>query len=847
MSNSHLERLLSIWQRDLATAPNILNWETQPSRPAQMVEFPAFLHPLFAKALRTQGVSSLYQHQADTFQQALQGHHVVISTSTASGKTLAYQLPILNTLLQNREACALYLFPTKALTYDQHQNLLRLLKEIDPDFQNICVVYDGDTPTSQRSAYRRQARLLMTNPDMLHTAILPHHTQWAQFFQNLRFVVLDELHTYRGVFGSHIANLLCRLKRIASFYGVTPTFLMTSATIANPRELSESLIQSQVICIDEDGSPHGVQHFITYNPPIIHPEFGIRRSATAESIDLVNDLLQHNVQSILFVRSRRSVETALIELRAKSLSSRQSIRGYRSGYLPKERREIEAGLRNGEIKTVIATNALELGIDIGDLEAVVMVGYPGSIAALRQQAGRAGRRDNTSLAVFVASANPLDQYLAQNPSYLQSHSPERALVNPNNPLILLSHLRCAAFELPFTDTDTFGNLSAQTLAEYLLVLCQMGYITQSGRSFFWIADQYPAQTVSLRSANAQNILLQSIQGQKRITIGEIDYTSSLWMTHPGAIYIHEGETYEVIDLNFENRLATLQPTQTDYFTEAIRETKIHPITILRGETIIAGEKSYGEITVSEHVTGFRKILWQTHQSLSVLPLEMPITTLQTTAYWMTISQEAILLLQELNLWNGHPNDYGPTWTQIRNQIRKRDHFCCQLCGKAEQGRAFAVHHIIPFRTFTSVEQAHQPENLVTLCPTCHQRAETIVRIRSSITSLGYTLSALIPLFLMCDRNDIGIYTNPENDWGNHQPLVLIYDQIPAGIGLSEAVYNLHHLIMAAALKLVENCSCKNGCPSCVGPASEIGYGNKEQTLALLQVINGKIKHNVNLE
>ncbi len=837
-SNLHLEQLLSIWQRDLEIAPNIVTWSKKPQRLARYTELPTDLHPKLSQALHNIRISSLYEHQAQTLALVRQGQNVVISTSTASGKSLAYNLPILDALFQDPETCALYLFPTKALTYDQHQNIKTILTE--SSLAPSCVVYDGDTPLSARPAYRKKAHLLLTNPDMLHAAILPSHTQWARFFQNLRFIVLDEIHAYRGVFGSHVANIIRRLKRIANFYNAYPQFIMTSATIANPQELAEALCEMPVTLIDKDSSPHGEQHFLIYNPPITHPDLGIRRSAMAEGIALAKDLLRHNIQSILFTRSRRSVETSLIELRANAPDYKKALRGYRSGYLASDRREIESGLRDNTVKLVVSTNALQLGVDIGQLEAAIIVGYPGSIAALHQQAGRAGRRANTSLALFIASSDPLDQFLVRNPDYLQTHSPEKALINPNNPLILLDHIRCASFELPFTATEHFGSIAPQTLAEYLQVLSDMNVLLKSGDKYFWIDQKPPAQSISLRSATGHKILLQTFCNEKLVTIGEIDYQSSLWMTHPGAIYMHEGDIYQTINLDLEQGIATLQPSQVDYFTEPIRETNIQPLSTLRSAAVQSGEKFFGEILVTEHVTGYRKILWQTHQVMDVETLEMPQTTLNTTAYWLTIGSEAIEALQQLNLWNSTPNNYGSNWPRIRDQIRQRDNFCCQVCGKHEQDKAFAVHHKIPFRLFTSREQANQPDNLITLCPSCHRRAETVVKVRSGLSGLGYTLSALAPLFLMCDSNDIYTHTDPESYWVNRQPLLLIYDQPPAGIGLSEAIYTMHEQILAAALDLVQSCTCKNGCPSCVGPASESGFGNKEQTLALLQVLNGKI-------
>ena len=466
--SSNLPRLLDIWRNEPTIALNVIQWHTDEERPAQLTDFPTDLHPALAAALRRQGIKSLYLHQAESWQ-AIQAHeNPVIVTETASGKTLCYNLPVVDAILKNPGSRALYLFPTKALTYDQHQGLDRLLSmalacPLAPKGSSISTaVYDGDTPAHRRSVIRAQTNVLMTNPDMLHTAILPHHTLWADFLRGLRFVVIDEIHIYRGVFGSHLANLIRRLKRILRFYGANPIFVMTSATIANPGEHATRLIETPVTLIRRDGSPHGARHFLLYNPPIADPNLGYRRSAMQESIRLAGDLLDYQIQTILFGKARRTVELMLRNLQHEQSRHAGQIHAYRSGYLPGERRAIEGGLRRGDVRAVVATSALELGIDIGSMDAVLLVGYPGTISATRQQAGRAGRRQGAALAVMVASANPLDQYLMKHPEYLLEHSPENALINPDNPLILLQHLRCAAFEMAFQKGERFGALDKRS-------------------------------------------------------------------------------------------------------------------------------------------------------------------------------------------------------------------------------------------------------------------------------------------------------------------------------------------------------------------------------------------------
>ena len=682
---------------------------------------------------------------------------------------------------------------------------------------------------------------------MLHMGILPYHTSWVNFFRNLQFIVVDEMHIYRGVFGSHVANVLRRLKRIAAFYGASPQFLLTSATIANPTELAEKLIEAPVELVREDGSARGAQHFIIYNPPVINEDLGIRRGILQESVYLTGDLLTYNVQTLLFGRSRRTVELMLRYLRDASLSpptSEESIRSYRSGYLPSHRREIERGLRDGTVRAVAATNALELGIDIGGMGAVVLAGYPGTISGTWQQAGRAGRGADESLAVLLTSANPLDQYLARHPEYFFARSPESALLNPDNLLILLEHLRCAAFELPFHAGEGFGLVTGETVAEYLDFLTQSGELHPSSDKYFWTSQEYPAQRVSLRTASARRISLvvahDSAPTHSRAslptevqTLGEVDGESASWMVHPGAIYLHEAETYLVDELDLENGFAHLHPIETDYYTEPSQETEVSLLERREESPVTGGIKSQGEVLVTTQVTGYQKIRWFTSERLGSEPLDMPSSELQTTGYWLTLSEETVDVLRQAGMWSSDPNRYGSTWPRQREATRARDGYKCQSCGIPESGRSHDVHHKIPFRQFESAEQANRLENLVTLCPSCHRRVETAVRIRSGLSGLAFLLGNLAPLFLMCDATDIQTHADPQSPLGNGQPTVVIYERIPAGIGFSQRLFEVHGELMAAALELVENCACADGCPSCVGPGGEAGAGGKVETRAIL--------------
>lgn len=860
-----VRKLLSAWRADPSIADNVAIWRHLPARPARFVPLPNDLHPALFTALQECNIRSLYSHQAIAWQATQTGRHVVISTGTASGKTLCYNLPIIDALLRDPAARALYLFPTKALAQDQVSSLKTLLQALKPSDAILPVsIYDGDTPANSRPAIRTNARLIFSNPDMLHTGILPHHTVWSDFFRRLKFVVIDEMHTYRGVFGSHVANVIRRLKRIAHFYGSQPQFILTSATIANPGELAGRLIEEPVQIITEDGAVRGAKTFLIYNPPVINPELGLRRSSLQESVRLVENLLENDIQTIIFGRSRRTVELILsflrqgpqttgenhyrLEAKTDVLDEREipvpqqqpAIRGYRSGYLPGQRREIEHGLRSGTVRAVVATNALELGIDIGGMGAALLVGYPGTIAATWQQAGRAGRGEAESLAILVATADPLDQFLAAHPDYIFDHSPEQALINPDNLLILLGHLRCAAFELPFHSGEGFGSVNPSQLQEFLDYLTNEGDLYPSGNRYFWMANQYPAQTISLRSASADNIVLQSDQNGETITIGTIDRESAFWMTHPEAVYLHEAQTYLVESLDLENNLAHLRRMDTDYYTEPRRETTVKLLEKLTEASVAGAIKYYGEISVTSQVIGYRKVRWMTRELLGYGDLDLPPTELQTTAYWLALTDETVACLREQGLWRNDPNEYGPNWRDQRDRIRERDSFRCQVCGITEQDRAHEVHHIVPYRTLNSYEQANQLSNLITLCSDCHRRVETVVRVRSGLAGLSFVFSHLAPLFLMCDTGDLGVHSDPQSPLGGGQPTVVIYDEIPAGIGFSQRLYEIHDELVRRASELVQTCPCSDGCPSCVGPGGENGLGGKQETLAILQAMQSEL-------
>jgi len=841
---------ISAWRADPSVGDNISAWRQIPARQSSLVPIPDDLPAELRASLQQLGIQTLYSHQLLAYRRAQSGLNIALVTGTASGKSLAYNLPVLADLIQNLQARALYLFPTKALAQDQLSSLKELLAQATQTGRlPPPAIYDGDTPASHRSQIRQNTRLLLSNPDMLHMSILPHHTNWAVFFENLRYVIIDEIHTYRGVFGSHIANVLRRLKRIARHYGSRPQFLLTSATIANPQEHTSRLIEETVSVLAEDGSARGPKHFLLYNPPLVDARLGLRRSALQEAVRLTDDLLTSAVQTIVFARSRRTVEIVLTYLREKAAPhsgwdanrEQQELRGYRSGYLPSVRRQIEAGLRRGEVRAVVATNALELGIDIGQLGAAVLVGYPGSIAATWQQAGRAGRGSELSAAILVATPAPLDQYLVTHPEYLFDRTPEQALIDPNNPLILLDHLRCAAFELPFQSNEAFGNLPAGEVQEYLDYLTSQGVLHSSNARYYWMADQYPAQQISLRNASPNQILLQvadhNAGAETLHTIGQIDQASALWMVHPQAVYLHESQTYLVNELNLAQGQALLTPFAGDYYTIAMQDTQVQLLNLLTQENVPGGMKYAGELQVTTRVTGFRKIRWHTHEVLGIESLDLPPTELQTTGYWISLSDETVAQLRQNGLWTNDTNDYGPGWALLRQQVRQRDGFSCQGCGLPETDHAHDVHHIVPFRQFASPQQANQLSNLVSLCPACHRLAESAVRMRSGLAGLSYVMSNLAPIYLMCDTSDLGAHSDPQSPIAGNKPVVVVYDMVPAGIGLSQRLYESHAALIDAAAELVQACACEDGCPSCVGPGGEQGSGGKQATLAILGLLH----------
>ncbi len=611
-----------------------------PPAEAQYAPFPGAVDSRLREALGARGIDQLYTHQAEAVEHALAGRHVVVVTPTASGKTLCYNVPILNAVLQDPSSRALYLFPTKALAQDQLAELQGLCETIAGRSGDEIGVftYDGDTPQDARRTIRARAHLVLSNPDMLHAGILPHHPRWAKLFENLRYIVIDELHAYRGVFGSHLANVLRRLRRVCRHYGSDPVFLCSSATIANPRELAERLTERPFELVDQSGAPRGEKYFVFINPPVVNHQLGIRRSYLSETRRIAAEFLKRKLQIIVFAQSRLSTEILTTYLKddfEDRSGAPERIRGYRGGYLPLRRREIEKGLREGSVRAVVSTNALELGIDIGALDVSVMAGYPGTIAATWQRAGRAGRRSGRSAAVMVASSAPLDQFIVRNPSYFFDRSPERALVDPDNLHILVDHIKCAAFELPFAGTETFGR---HDLNDVLAVLAEQGLVHQSGRAedpdnstWTWTSESYPADAVSLRSISSDNFVIVDTTGEPRV-IGETDFTSGPATLHPKAIYIIEGRLFQVERLDFEGRKAFVRDIDCDYYTDAITYSRVTILDTFED----AGSHSHGEVHVVSRVVGFKKIKFYTNENVGSGELDLPEQQMHTTAYWITV-------------------------------------------------------------------------------------------------------------------------------------------------------------------------------------------------------------------
>jgi DEAD/DEAH box helicase domain-containing protein len=752
-----------------------------PAREAQWADFPGWVRTNLVTAYAAKGVRRLYTHQAAAAESVHAGKNIVIVTPTASGKTLCYNLPILNAILGNSDTRALYLFPTKALAQDQLAELHDLNQRLDNRFG--VFTYDGDTPSDARKAIREKGQLVLTNPDMLHTGILPHHARWTRVFESLRYIVMDELHAYRGVFGSHLCNVLRRLRRIARFYGSDPQFVCCSATIANPGELASRLIEAEVEVLDGNGAPAAEKAFVFYNPPVVNRALGIRRSYLNESSRVAQEFLKHNLQTMVFANSRLHTELLLTYLQKanpQQPGKPEAIRGYRGGYLPGERREIERGLRDGRIRGVVSTSALELGIDIGSLDTVVMAGYPGTIAGTWQRAGRAGRRSGGSCAVMVASSAPLDQFIVRNPDYFFGNTPEHAFIQPDNLEILVNHLKCAAFELPIAPSDWFGRVDVQDLCARL---AEAGFLHRAGENYHWTHEAYPADTVSLRSVTSDNFVIIDITGQPEV-IGEVDFSSALRTAHEKAIYLHGAQQYHVEHLDFKERKAYVKRVDVDYYTDAIRYTQVRILEIAEqaraseSNPDVAASKSHGDVLVRSQVVGFKKIKFFTNENVGAGDLQLPENEMHTTSYWITLER--------------------PLLESLPYSISER------------QSGMFGLLHAL--------------ESVATLLLMCDRRdLGTAIGERPPSPNEGSHE-------LVSVRMEDAVSTNAK---GFFEPNLYLFDAYPGGIGFSEPLFRAHELLVTKARELILGCACEQGCPSCVGPAGDLAPRAKEAALAIL--------------
>ncbi len=764
-----LEQVLAELRGDGRFMRGVHHWEVVPGRAARCVQFPREVDARIRGAYAERGISLLYTHQARCYELARAGRNVVLVTPTASGKTLAYNLPILQSLLEDDAATALYLFPTKALAQDQQHALGQVVLGGAVPLQ--VFTFDGDTPSAIRPRVRAAGRLVITNPDMLHTGMLPNHPKWNRFFRSLRYVVIDELHTYRGIFGSHLTNVLRRLRRITTFYGAAPRFICCSATIGNPLQLAQRVLGQEAELIDDNGAPAGERHFVLYNPPLVDAAQGIRRGVVVEAQAIATRLLLQGVKTIVFARSR--VRTELIasyvrdavrrryDDRLPAARGRLEVASYRGGYLPNERRAIERGLRSGAIAGVVSTTALELGIDIGGLDASVLAGFPGTIASSWQQAGRAGRSSATSLSILVASASPIDQFIIRHPKYFFEGSPERGWVDPDNPYVLLDQLKCAVFELPFAEAEWEGAGAApfgREVGDLLEHLDRGGVVRHTAAKWFWSDRSYPAENVSLRSATAGNIVIVDQTRQRGEVIGEMDLPSAKTLLFDGAIYLHRGAQYVVARLDLGNQRCYVEETDADYFTDAIVKTDLKILQRDLEEDHAALRMLLGDILVRNQSTRFKKLRFRTHENVGYGDISLPAEEMHTRA---------------LTLWFP-PSTGGGAY----------------LASRGEAERAFIVDR------------------------------------------LGVLLRNVAPVFLLCDPRDLGV-VGRLRDATLESPAVYVYDTYPGGSGLAEGLHQAWPAVLAGCRDLVAACGCASGCPSCIGPPDEQGTGSRRTVLEAL--------------
>ena len=745
--------------------------QVAPAQPARYAHMPVDLDPRLGAALESRGIGRLYTHQREAWDQLRAGRHSVVVTPTASGKTLCYNLPVLQSVLEEK-AKALYLFPTKALSQDQVAEIIELNRAAELGVR--AYTFDGDTPGDARQAVRTRGDIVVSNPDMLHQGILPHHTKWAQFFECLRYVVIDEMHTYRGVFGSHMANVVRRLRRICRFYGADPVFVLCSATIANPGELAARLIEDEVHTIDESGAPRGEKTVLLWNPPVVNPDLGIRASARSQTIRIARRAVKAGLKCILFAQTRTMVEVLTKYLKdAFDNDPRRPprVRAYRGGYLPTQRRETESKLRAGNVDCVVATSALELGVDIGALDVCVLNGYPGTIAGTWQRLGRAGRRNRPSLGVLVATSQPLDQFMVRHPDFFFGASPEHARIDPEQLLILLDHVRCAAFELPFNDGERFGNSDVNELLGYLE---DEQLLHHEGGRWHWMADSYPANAVGLRTVAEGNFVVIDItDGGKRV-IAEVDYSGAPMTLYEGAIYMLQARPWQVERLDWEGRKAYARQTNADYYTEAIDYTRLKVLETFEEEKRQSAASAHGEVHLVRRVAGFKKIRYYSHENIGYGNVNLPDQEMHTTALWWCLRPH-VLDRQFSSRWQALDGFLGAAHAM---------HFVAAMLSMSEPGDLGRAVGASDATWFTTVGMAGRRET----------------------------------------HSSTGEPVDPEAADVLFQPTVFLYDNYPGGIGLSAPLYDLRSRVIAGARRMVNTCPCTEGCPACIGPI----LGSEEQ-------------------
>lgn len=734
-----------------------------PGRDGHFAELPGDLPEGLRAALQGRGVTRLYAHQAEASEAVQRGAHVVVATPTASGKSLCYTLPVVAGAL-TRQAKALYLFPTKALAQDQVAELLELNRVGNLGLRPAT--FDGDTPGDQRQAIRLNGDIVVSNPDMLHQGILPHHTKWAQFFEGLQYVVIDEIHSYRGVFGSHLANVLRRLRRVCAFYGASPQFILCSATIGNPKAHAEALIEADVTAITESGAPCGDRHVLLWNPPVVNPDLGLRASARSQTNKIARTAIRAGLKTLVFAQSRTMVEVLtkyLKDVFDHDPRKPARIRAYRGGYLPTERREAERAMRAGTIDGIVSTSALELGVDIGALDVVVLNGYPGSVAATWQRFGRAGRRQQASLGVLVASSDPLDQYVVRHPEFFAEATPEQARIAPDQPVILLDHIRCAAFELPFLKGERFGEVDPGV---YLELLAEDGVLHAEGERWEWIADSYPANAVSLRSVADGNFVVVDRTDGRQVIIAEVDFSSAPLMLYEGAIHMIQSTPYQVERLDWEGRKAFVTRTHVDYYTDAIDYTKLKVLERFDGCIAGSGGSHHGEVHVVRRVAGYKKIRYYTHENIGYGDVKLPDQEMHTTSLWWQLPQA------ELD-------------ARFRTRQDALDGFL---------GAAYALHVVAKVAVMADAADLQKAVG----SGDGAWFATSDGRGRGQLRAMDGSATKI-------DQND------------HFVPTVFLYDNYPGGVGQSEPLWRRQHELVVGAGELIDRCDCKSGCPACVGP------------------------------